>query len=75
MTDDSPLRDVTGTIVGARAGCVVVQLDTGEEVLCRGLKRLHRPLGFYTIPRGRRARISFTQGADKTPLLIEVLND
>lgn len=69
----SPREDTIGTIVGVQAGCVVVRLDTGEEVLCRSVARLHRSLGFFSVPYGRRAKISFTKGADKTPLLVEVL--
>jgi hypothetical protein len=70
-----PAEDTIGTIVGVQAGCVVVRLGTGEEILCRSVKRLHRPLGFFTVPFGRRAKISYTRGADKTPLLVEVLKD
>lgn len=36
MTNNSapPREDTIGTVVGIQAGCVVVRLDTGEEVLC-----------------------------------------
>jgi hypothetical protein len=68
-------NDTIGTIVGVQAGCVVVQLDTGDQVLCRSVKRLHRPLGFFTVPYGRRAKISYSKGADKTPILVKVLDD
>ena len=75
MTNNSapPGEDTIGTIVGLQAGCVVVRLDTGKEVLCRSVTRLHRPLGFFSVPYGRRAKSSDTRGADKTPLLVEVL--
>lgn len=67
------VNSVIGTIVGSDGGYVIVQLDSGEEVLCRNAKRLHRPLGFLFVPFGRRARISYTRGSDKMPLLVEVL--
>jgi hypothetical protein len=71
----APGEDLIGTIVGLHGNSVVVRLDTGEEVLCRNAKRLHRPLGFFTVPTGRRARIRYTRGADRMPLLVEVLKD
>ena len=76
MTSDSTPRDgAIGNIVAIRAGCIVVKLSTGEEVLCRSLKRLHRPLGFVDVPLGRRARIRYTKGSNALPRLIEVLKD
>ena len=67
--------DLRGTIVGIQAGCVVVQLDRGDQVLCRSVARLHRPLGFFNVPYGRRVKIEYSRGNDSTPLLIEVLDD
>jgi hypothetical protein len=76
MTNNPPsAEDTIGTIVGIQSGCVVVELGTGELVLCRSLTRLHRPLGFFTVPYGRCAKISCTKGADRMPLLVEVLKD
>jgi hypothetical protein len=76
MTTTPPhVEDTIGTIVGVQSRCVVVKLGTGEEVLCRSVKRLHRPLGFFTVPYGRRAKISYTKGTDRMPLLVEVLED
>jgi hypothetical protein len=68
-------QEATGTIIGVQANCVRVQLDTGEEVLCRSVKRLHRPLGFFTVPYGWRARIRYSSHAGRMPLLVAVLND
>jgi len=70
-----PAEDTIGTIVGIQLGCVVVKLDTGEEVLCRSAKRLHRPLGFFTVPYGQRAKVSYPRVTDRMPLLVEVLKD
>lgn len=67
--------DAIGIIVGVQAGCVVVQLPTEDRVLCRSVTRLHRPLGFLTFPYGRRARISYSNCADKRPLLVEILEE
>jgi hypothetical protein len=50
-----------------------VQLDTGDEVLCRSLKRLHRPLGFYAVPYCGRAKISYTKGSDNNPYSLKSL--
>ncbi len=74
VTNNPPTaEEKIGTIVGVRSGSVVVKLGTGEEVLCRSLKRLHRSLGFFIIPYGRLAKLRYTRGANQMPLLIEVL--
>jgi hypothetical protein len=68
-------REALGTIIGvSRAQLVIVRLDDGAEVPCRGLRRLHRPLGFMGIPVGRRARVRFDDAKpNRPPLLLEVL--
>ena len=71
---DSP-SEAVGTIVGTKGGDVVVRLDNGEELLCRSMRRLHRSLGFYVVPVGRRARIRFPLNERKLPLIVEVLPD
>jgi hypothetical protein len=69
------VEDITGIIVDHQGGLVVVDLDTGNQVLCRSVKRLHRPLGCFVFPRGQRARLRYTKGPDKPPLIIEVMKD
>jgi hypothetical protein len=76
MNSERPgLEEVVGTIVGTRAGCVVVELENGERLLCRSVRRLHRPLGFHSsIPIGRRARVRIAPVAEnRRPLIVEVL--
>ena len=71
----SKSEEAFGTIVGMHAGCVVVELDQGNEVLCRSVKRLHRPFGFFTFPVGKRVRIRLHPVAkNKRPLIVEVLD-
>lgn len=75
MSARSPApEDAIGTIVGLDAGCVLVRLETGDEVLCRGVVRLHRPLGFMTVPYGRRVRIRHVPGQRKRPWIVAVLD-
>jgi hypothetical protein len=65
-----------GHIVGTKAGCVVVRLDDGQELLCRGMLDLHRKWGFYVIPVGRRVRLSFGPSKKrKTPKIVDVLDE
>ena len=74
MRAEQPNLEVIGTIVGMEAGCIVVQTDDGNRLLCRGVKRLHRVQGFHSVPVGRRARVRLRPvRQDKTPLLVEVL--
>lgn len=76
MIDKQPPAEVAiGTIVGVQSGCVLVQLDTGDHILCRSVKRLHRPLGFLTVPYGRRAKIRLSPEHRRRPLIVAVLND
>lgn len=70
----SDSKEVFGTIVGVDAGCVVVGLDNGEEVLCRSVKRMHRPLGYFTVPIGKKVRVRLDSVANRRPLILEVLN-
>ncbi len=66
--------EAVGTIVGEEGGCVVVQMESGRRLPCRGVKRLHRPLGCFDVPVGRRARVRYRPAlADNTPLIVEVL--
>ncbi len=67
-------KETFGTIVGVSGGCVVVQQEDGEEVLCRNVNRLHRPLGFLTVPIGRRVRIRWPCSQNRRPLILEVLD-
>lgn len=74
--NDPESKEAFGTIVGVEANCVVVDLDDGDEILCRSVKRLHRPLGFYTVPVGRRVRIRmYSVTNNKRPLILEVLDN
>ena len=69
-------REALGTIVGVSgAQLLIVRLDDGgADVRCRGLKRLHRPMGFMGIPFGRRVRIRFDDAKpNRPPLLLDVL--
>jgi hypothetical protein len=77
MTEDAaPHADEKiGVIVGVRGPNVVVRLESGEEVLCRSAKRLHRPLGFYTVPYGHRARIRYSTKPRRIPMITAVLDD
>jgi hypothetical protein len=71
----SESEEAFGTIVGVDAGCVVVELDNGDEILCRSVKRMHRPLGFFTVPVGKRVRVRLHPVAkNKRPLILEVLD-
>jgi hypothetical protein len=70
----SPGEEAEGTIVGVRAGFVIVQLNSGEHVSC-SVKRLHRPFGFFMVPFGRQARIRYTRGPDRPPLIVEIVKD
>lgn len=67
-------QEAFGTIIGTDAGCVVVKLEGGNEILCRSVRRMHRPLGFFMVPIGRRARVRLTpNSANHRPLILEVL--
>ena len=72
---NSPGEETVGTIVGVRAGLVIVQLDSGEHVSCRSVSRLHRPLGCFMVPTGRRARLRYTRGPGRPPLIVEIIKD
>jgi hypothetical protein len=78
MTDDSlsPADETTGVLVAVRGPNVVVRLESGEEVLCRNVRRLHRPLGFHTVPYGSRVKIRYSPaGSRRIPLIVAVMND
>jgi hypothetical protein len=65
-----------GTIVGTKAGCVVVRLNDGSEILCRGLKDLHRKLGSYTLPIGQRVKVSQPiEGATRRQRIVEFIKE
>ena len=66
-------EEAIGIILGAKDGCVVVQLEDGAEVLCRSIKRLHRPLGFYSMPVGQWACIRYPSKQTRAPLIVRVL--
>jgi hypothetical protein len=76
MTNQPPSKNAVGKIVGFhKSGLIIVRLQNGDELLCRGAKMLHRRLGFYTIPVGRRARVRLRPGiTNRKPLILEVLD-
>jgi hypothetical protein len=73
MPAPSPPREAIGRIVGDENGSVVVELDSGERVACRGIRTLHRKQGFTTLPIGKRAKIRFSDKTARQPLLVELL--
>jgi hypothetical protein len=75
MNERRPHEEAIGTIVGMKGALVVVQLEDGSEVLCRSVKRLHRPLGFFRLPLGARVCIRYPQQETKPPLLVRALRD
>lgn len=64
-----------GTITAlSRSAAVIVRLDDGREFACRGLRRLHRTLGFFDVPIGGRVRIRFDEtNPGRPPLILDVL--
>jgi hypothetical protein len=73
MTAPSANREAIGRIVGHKNNGIVVEFNTGEQVICRGIRTLHRKLGYHTVPIGQRAKIRFSEKPGRLPLLIEVL--
>lgn len=67
--------EAIGTIVGIKGHGVVVQLDDGSEVTCRGMGRIHRMAGCFCLRDGQRYLIRYTRGLDRMPLLIEPVVD
>jgi len=75
MNDDSEgQREALGTIIGIeRSGLVVVQLADGSRVRTDA-RRLHRPLGFFIVPVGRKVRLRFFPNKPgRMPRIVEVL--
>jgi hypothetical protein len=65
-----------GVIVGVKAGCVVVQMSDGAEVLCRGLKDLHDKWGFFAVPLGQKVQISQPiEGNSRRPRLVGIIQE
>ncbi|MCC9607095.1 hypothetical protein LOC68_14560 [Blastopirellula sp. JC732] len=75
MNDADATHEAIGTVIGFAAGCVVVQLSDGSEVICRGVKRIHRIYGCFTPRIGQRFLIRYSRGPARLPLLIKVLDD
>lgn len=67
-------EEAVGTVVGSKGNSVIVRLPSGGEILCRSVRRLHRPLGFMRVPVGRNARIRFHPTTrERMPLIVEVI--
>jgi hypothetical protein len=73
MTAPSADREAIGRIVGQENNGLIVELESGEHVICRGIKTLHRKLGYHTLPLGQRAKIRYSDKPGRSPLLIEVI--
>lgn len=65
-----------GIITGTKAGCVVVRVNDGSEVLCSGLANLHRKWGFYQVPIGQKVRVSQrVEGSTRKQRIVEIIPD
>jgi hypothetical protein len=73
MTAPSANREAIGLVVGHENNGIIVELDTGERLICRGFRTLHRKLGYHAVPIGYQARIRYSDKPGRLPLLIEVL--
>jgi ribosome maturation factor RimP len=65
---------LSGTIVGVKGNQVVVRLDDGTEILCGGVRELHREWGFYVVPIGQKVKVSQDLATDKRKVrIIEIV--
>ncbi len=58
-------KEFSGTIVEVKDSQIVVRLDDGTEILCGGLKEVHRKWGLYSVPIGLRVKVSQDLETDK----------
>lgn len=73
MTAPSANRESIGLIVGYENDGIIVEFDTGERVVCRGIRTQHRKLGYHILRIGQRAKIRFADKPRRLPLLVEIL--
>lgn len=70
MTTDSSDKPV-GRIVGHQGKLLLVELDDGEQLLCRVRSRV----SLFGIPLNLRVRISHRRPEGRRPLILEALSE